>query len=57
MTCMFLLKSTSHYILYHLNSIGSNLDLLSESYENIFLMGDFICDMENADLKEFCKLL
>ena len=30
-----------NFISHHLNSIGKNLDLLSENYENIFLMGDF----------------
>ena len=43
-------------ILNLLNSTGSNLGLLTGNYENIFLMGDFICKTDNVDLKDFCNL-
>ena len=39
-----------------LNSIGKNLGLLLGNYKNIFLMGDFTCDMDNVDLKDFSNL-
>ena len=39
-----------------LSSIGKNLGLLLGNYKNIFLMGDFTCDMDNVDLKDFCNL-
>ena len=44
------------FISNHLNSIGKNLDLLSGNYGNVFLMGDYNCDMDNIDLKNFCSL-
>ena len=45
-----------NFISYHLNSIGKNLDPLSGSYENIFLMGDFNTDMGNINLKIKIKI-
>ena len=40
----------------HLSTIGNNIDLQLENYENFLLMGDLNVEGHNGFLKKFCDL-
>ena len=50
------LQSPSRIYFASLKNVRMNLDLLSGNYENIFLMGHFNYDIQNAGLEDFCEL-
>ena len=43
------------HINQHLNTLSEHLNLYSNRYENMFLIGDFNCEMSEEPMKEFCN--
>ena len=39
----------------HLSALRKSLDLYSSQYENFVKLGDFNVEVDNIDMKDFCK--